>query len=410
MALARIITRSQACSRELALDLLARGYTVEIVSPDRVPDNIADLELRVEEDPGNQLVASVEAHDGTRSTSLAFLHHLKAPMADFLRRAPETVEVVRLSEGPGSLNIVPAIEAFELPVEEPELPMEAPPPVPNARFGPVPIPVDLDLPELSRSKSSQEVDAPLLSPPAPLSPRTEETVTAVTVTEEPTPFKEEVSTISRPVVASTTAAPVTVQAMLEPSRGNRFAGWQWRTALTFAGMVSLALALGFGLRRAEKTSTQIPEAVPAQKVSAPSTGGSLLSAAGVEKNPPKASASAPGQIKNSSGSPALKLAGDSDPALKHSTLPKAEAAPVRIPMVSEKAGGKKRDGETGNARPHSDDVVARDTVTYLDEHYRPVPNAKLAKPSARPRKHDGGIVAANSVTYLNKTQPPKPPK
>src|ERR1700729_67714 len=106
MALARIITRSQACSRELALDLLARGYAVEIVSPDRVPDNIADLELRVEEDPGNQLVASVEAHDGTRSASLAFIHHLKAPMADFLRRAPETVEVVRLSEDPVSFNIV----------------------------------------------------------------------------------------------------------------------------------------------------------------------------------------------------------------------------------------------------------------------------------------------------------------
>jgi hypothetical protein len=59
MALARIITRSQPCSRQLALDLIARGYAVEIVSPDSIPDNLADLELRVEEDPGNQLVASV---------------------------------------------------------------------------------------------------------------------------------------------------------------------------------------------------------------------------------------------------------------------------------------------------------------------------------------------------------------
>ncbi len=51
MALARIITRSNARSRELALDLLARGYAVEIISPDKIPDNIADLELRVDAGP-----------------------------------------------------------------------------------------------------------------------------------------------------------------------------------------------------------------------------------------------------------------------------------------------------------------------------------------------------------------------
>jgi hypothetical protein len=89
MALARIITRSHSCSRELALDLLARGYAVEIVSPDSIPDNLADLELRVEEDHGNQLVASMQAHNGDRSASLEFAHHLKAPMVDFIRRPPE---------------------------------------------------------------------------------------------------------------------------------------------------------------------------------------------------------------------------------------------------------------------------------------------------------------------------------
>jgi hypothetical protein len=296
---------------------------------------------------------------------------------------------------------------LELPIEESELPAEAPPPIPNARFGPALIPVDLDLPPVSLYEPSEEEDAPRLSPPDPLSPQSQETVT---VTEEPIPFEEEVSTMAPPVVASTTTAPKTVQAMPEPSRGNRFAGWQWRSALTFAGMVSLALALGFGLRRAEKTSTQIPEVITAQKVSAPSTSGSLLSAAGAEKKVPKAPASAPGQVSNSSASPVLKPGGDSRPALKHSTLPKPEAAPVRTPIVSEKAGGKNRAGETGNPRPHRDDVIAHDTVTYLDEHYRPVPKAKVAKHSSRSGKHDGGIVAANSVTYLNKTQPPKPPK
>src|ERR1017187_5705531 len=94
MALARIISRSQQCSRELALDLLGRGYTVEIVSPDAIPDSLADLELRVESGPADILTASVEAHRGARSTSLEFVHHLKAPMGDFIRRPPEATEAI----------------------------------------------------------------------------------------------------------------------------------------------------------------------------------------------------------------------------------------------------------------------------------------------------------------------------
>src|ERR1700757_2865706 len=105
MALARIITRSNACSRELALDLLGRGYAVEIVSPDSVPDDLADLELRVEEDPGNHLVASVEAHNGEHTAALEFLHYLKAPMPDFVRRPPELHEAAPSSEKPVSFHV-----------------------------------------------------------------------------------------------------------------------------------------------------------------------------------------------------------------------------------------------------------------------------------------------------------------
>src|SRR5216683_7857897 len=114
MALARIITRSHPCARELAMDLLARGYAVEIVSPDSIPDNIADLELRVEAGPGDQLTASVEAHDGARSASLEFVHHLKAPMGDFIRRPPEPRESVGFSEEPVRFNAEPSVEEVEL--------------------------------------------------------------------------------------------------------------------------------------------------------------------------------------------------------------------------------------------------------------------------------------------------------
>jgi hypothetical protein len=82
MALARIITRSDTCSRELAFDLLGRGYAVEIVTPDSIPSHRADLELRVETGAGDRLTASVIARDGERSASLEFVRQLKGPDSD----------------------------------------------------------------------------------------------------------------------------------------------------------------------------------------------------------------------------------------------------------------------------------------------------------------------------------------
>jgi hypothetical protein len=121
MALARIITRSHSCSRELALDLIARGYAVEIVSPDSIPDNLADLELRVEEDHGNQLVASVPAHNGDLTASLEFVHHLEAPMAEFIRRLPEPHEALQSPEKPVRFNADQNGEVVEPPADAPQL-------------------------------------------------------------------------------------------------------------------------------------------------------------------------------------------------------------------------------------------------------------------------------------------------
>jgi hypothetical protein len=49
MPSARIITRSAEQSHELAAKLRARGYTVEMVSPQQVPDTAADVEITLEE-------------------------------------------------------------------------------------------------------------------------------------------------------------------------------------------------------------------------------------------------------------------------------------------------------------------------------------------------------------------------
>jgi hypothetical protein len=54
-------------------------------------------------------------------------------------------------------------------------------------------------------------------------------------------------------------------------------------------------------------------------------------------------------------------------------------------------------------------LIARDTVTYLDERYKPAPKAKPANQFAgrHPSSRKHGVVAANTVTYLNKHPAPK---
>jgi hypothetical protein len=56
-------------------------------------------------------------------------------------------------------------------------------------------------------------------------------------------------------------------------------------------------------------------------------------------------------------------------------------------------------------------LIARDTVTYLDERYRPAPKAKPADDFAgqHPTSHKHGrVVAANTGSNLNKPAPGTP--
>jgi hypothetical protein len=94
MPRARIISRSSDCCRELALELLARGYAVEIVSPDKIPDNFADLELRVDPPVVNSVRPCIAAQDGAHSASHDFVGHLREPMPAFIRRPPTMDELI----------------------------------------------------------------------------------------------------------------------------------------------------------------------------------------------------------------------------------------------------------------------------------------------------------------------------
>jgi hypothetical protein len=381
MALARIISRSHACSRELALDLLARGYAVEIVSPDAIPDNIADLELRVDTGPEDRLIANVEAHDGERSASLDFVHHLKAPMVDFMRRRPTIGEAVHFPEEPVSFNAETSIQDVELPADVPQLMPKAVSPTAEILFD---------------RGDVREDGARLISPPDP--------VPSLPM-EPPSYFAVEASEITPSTIAPSTIAPSTiaqqpiVQPRREPPRHHRPAGWFWRAALTFASVVLLALVLGFGMRRTGIASDQSSGAAPGELVAAASTDVVMPSAAAPEKDTGKDL----GHVSALAASPpAIKSEGKSDHVPKESQAAKLAAPGARTTT----AGAGPR-----ISRWHGDDLIARDTVTYLDERYKPAPKAKPAQrwASRHPsvRKHDGGTIAASTVTYLNHKPAPK---
>jgi len=399
MALARIITRSNACSRELALDLLDRGYAVEIVSPDSIPDNLADLELRVETDPGNQLIASVEAHDGEHSASLEFLHHLKAPMVDFIRRPPDPREAAHFSKEPVSFNAGRSVA--ELSVEDMELPAEAPQPVPKAASRAAETPVHPDLNPRSNIEEGARPITPVDSLPSlPPNPDINSAREAAKIAPPMAPPIAE-PTIARPtVVRSTVTRPAMGQPVREPGRRDRSDGWFWRAALSFATVALLALVLGFGLRRTGKASAQISGAVPAEKVAAAPADVDLLIAVTPEKVPEEAPEKSPPQVAASVVSPPAQRSEGSGQAPKEPPIAKPGAATARA--------------RARVASRRHDDLIARDTVTYLDERYRPALKAKPAKHFARrhpsSRQHRGPVIAANSVAYLDNKPTPKAAK
>ena len=355
MALARIITRSQGCSRELAMELLARGYAVEIVSPDEVPDNIADLELRVDAGPGDQLIANVEAHNGGHRASLEFVHHLKAPMLDFMRRPPELGAAVHCSGEPARLDGKPGIEGMEIPAEAPQLlPRAVSPAAGNLVNREIDSGID---PE----GGARLIAAQALSP-SPV--------------ERPCYFAVEDAVVSQPIMVQSTVVPPT-QAK---QRSDRSAGWPWHAPLTFASVVLLAMVLGFGMRRTSKGAAPSSEALPVEKIAAASTGVNPLSAVGAVRNPGRG----PGQV---SAVPLPTPTPDSEGSSSHAPN-EAQVAKVGAPTTSHR---------TAVSRKHGD-LIAPDTVTYLDKRFEPAQKAKPAKPLARrhPKSNTHGrdVIAA----------------
>ena len=433
MALARIITHSQACSRELALDLLARGYAVEIVSPDSIPDNIADLELRVDTAPGEQLIASVKAHHGERSASLEFLHHLKAPMVDFIRRPPEPPESAHSPKEPVSVHAVPNLEAAELPAEAPQ-------PLPQAVSPAADV---LPAPELDREEGARLISPPEPLPSVPVEPPSACAVEATTIA-RPTPV--EPMPVEPTPLEPTTVETTPVEPREKPQPPDRPTGWRWRAALIFASVVLLALVLGLGMRRTGKASAQGSAAAPTENIAPASTDVGLSSGAIPERDPQKD----PGQVLAvpvpPPAAPAIRSEGNSNHAPEKSPVVKAGAATastakssIAKPPIAKASTAKPSTtkasivkvsiakpstAKASTAKPSTAQAeamtshrlgaeIARDTVTYFDERasnetaLRAKPAKRFARQHQRSGKYNGGVIAANKVTYFDKKPAPK---
>jgi hypothetical protein len=426
MALARIITRSQACSRQLALDLLARGYAVEIVSPDNIPDNIADLELRVDTAPGDQLIASVEAHNGDRSASLDFVHHLKAPMVDFMRRSPEPLEAVYFPAEPVSFNAEQSseVEDIELPASALQLVPEAVSAVPDALPSPEAHTGEDEVYIKDESLTAPHDTFPALEMALPI-PIAEEYSAHDSIIDQPPQRPEIVQSLD---VQSLDAQAIEVQSkevhpkdvqpidvrpsMVQPERKpqarNRSARSFKRDALIFASVMLLALVLGYGIRRSGSDTTK----PSAQNSGAVQSGNpETVAAASTSVNLVPAGSSVNAAVEDAARpAPELPqpLAIDSG---VNSSQPPQQPQAMKPPAVVARTSIASKPARIPHK--HDGDLVARDTVTYLDKSFKPAPKPKSTKTLAhrKPGSHKhGGIVAANSVTYLNHSPAPKTTK
>jgi hypothetical protein len=419
MALARIISHSQLCSRELALDLLARGYVVQIVSPDAIPDDLADLELRVDSTPENVLTATVASHDGGRKASFDFVHHLKTPTVDFKRKPPQMDEAAFVPLDPITLDPITLKvkrDPAELKLVGPKNVLEEGKPARIAAYEPSlepgPGPTEQDI-----APTSPEAFKPITSSDLP--PTLDNVPSPEIADASATPRGESGSTLDGPTLFGSTlpedgdagamrdvprvAQPVEpvpatgARTVLKPGRavfdwGKRFASgvqfpqWVWRAGVASVALLFVAFALSAGLR--PRTGVSSPAAAASSYFKDSTIAQDKSANVGSQKPAPAvaASSSLPGKD-----------------AVSASVTPGAEHAPLRAISNSKQLTriGPKTSSHHSVVSHHGEDIVAPNTITYLDQpNAKPIPVTQAAHHRARSSK-SASPVAANTVTYLN---------
>lgn len=383
MALARIISRSQLCSRELALHLLARGYAVEIVSPDAVPDNIADLELRVDSGPGDLLTANVEAHNGAHSASLEFIHHLKSPMMDFRRRPPQTSEPISSTAAP----LLEPVPVAITKVAEPVLVSKVAEKV-------------VELPTRSAN------DSPRVSEPVRQSPPIMQTVVMslppVTVPSLPIGLIEAGESRKPVITAVIPKSRSEHKVKLKPVPKNDQQTWFWRAAVSSSCVLTMAFVLSFGVQRRNILPVSDP-GLPGFKVLATDrqaeTGEAKSAPAKTVRTaqPRALDESAPKPAAATSAPPIGKAEKKAASASKNSARPKVEVA------------ASKRNRQPSRSR--APDQVAPNTIVYYH-----LPSAQVTQARKAPNdrvvssKQGDGVIAASTVPSAKPAPKAVPPK
>jgi len=449
MALARIITRSDTCSRELAFDLLGRGYAVEIVTPDSIPSHRADLELRVETGAGDRLTASVIARDGERSASLEFVRELKTTISDTVPapaaletdlvarstnaeaesslktlEAPVEASAAASAVRPTEIMLTPASEPipqnkqYPVPEIKPEIKedveavKEALQPIAAEAQEVMPNPLPLlaeELPGNFASASSMIMRptgqaAALRGRVQPVAKRLWDVRPPSTITSP----KAQPPAVSCPVQASAEAPNnVHVQALVKPenSESENFGSRSYEPqsydhspgplltiAVTLTSM-ALLLTLVFGLS-VRRTPNPVPAV--AGRV-APPSGAEASAEPGTNPAssvvPTADSGKRPARVSPLPAStPAPKREAHPAPAAKASSITKVKNAARNASPATAFAK---------NSQVHVDQFIARDTVTYLNRPKAAVPQKSSVGLNANDRRV--GVIAENAVTSLNGT-------
>ena len=363
MALARIITRSEACSRELAILLQSRGYAVETVSPDNVPTNAADLELRVDTGSGDRLTASVTARDGERSSTLEFVHQLKSPIT-----APTAAElpgapVVEILAGPVVKSLSDRLVSGQgdgyaksaLPQPPRQAALSGLQPVSGLTFASSQI-ARPATPPLTRWRPIRPVGAQS-SPPTRIEPRVADArpvvVPAASTLVPTVPATEPAAPIvaaANPSAPAEEVAPVVPQAFPYQT-SERIPSRFGNVALVLTSIALLiTLVLGFSLYRSKKSLSNTDKVAPSTTSAPASKPQPAIKEVGEIKESNRGSLSASHRVRHSGGD--------------------------------------------------DDDLVAKDTVVYFDRRAQPTAS-KQSTSSSRSRSHRDGAIAENTVTYLN---------
>jgi len=352
MPLARIISSSRQCSRELALGLLERGYTVEIVSPDAIPDNFADLELRVDASASDLLTANVTARDGERSTSLDFVHQLRAAqetaanvsMPDFRQHSEDATDLPLASP---KLSIVEAAPVFEADPAFADGASE-----------------HLALPGVEPKRTSRwafTLPEILFRPISFARPRA-----AIASARESLYSTFELAARHSKIAMQRAIPTRTVRLKWVSKARTNSKRWFGRATAAFAGVLAVALAVGSGLH--SRGASPVP------------------------------GADAPVQASNLFDLSAQQLP---NPVAVPEVPRHEEKGELPAGSHKSKANPKTHSGAADPSRTHGDDLVAANTIRYMDQpEAKPIPVTTSSPHRRRRSRRHEGVVAASKVTHL----------